>query len=180
MNKTVVTGIVAFVAVAGLPAAVCAQTVEVQKPVTVKLGVFLPTNGKVEDHVGHEFFAAGAELALSKTTTNQTTLPLLYVDYNGKTSSGQHIYDTGIGLGVKHYLGSVDASSAPYVGAGVGAYFDQANVEGADENKVNLGYKLDVGYEFNHSFLVEGDWQDAGSVAGVTANGFSILVGYRF
>ncbi len=179
MNKTLVAGLVA-VAALGSTVAAQAQTVDVQKPVTIKLGIFLPSDGTVKDHAGNTFFAAGADFGLSKTTADQATVPLLYVDYNGKSSSGQHLYDTGVGIGVKQYLGSSDASSTPYVSAGIGGYFDQAHFNGSSENKTNVGYKLGVGYEFNHAEIVEADFQDAGSVAGVRADGFNILVGYRF
>jgi hypothetical protein len=180
MNKIILAGLAAVAAIALMPISAQAQSIPVQKPITIKLGIFLPTNGSVKDHVGKTFFAAGAELGLSKQAAAQTTEPLLYVDYNGKSSSGQHIYDTGVGIGVKQYLGDVDASSTPYVGAGVGAYFDQAKVNGSSENKTNLGFKLDVGYEFDHAALIEADYTDAGSAAGVNADGFSILLGYRF
>jgi len=180
MKKILVSALAAVTALGLGTTAVKAQTVDLQKPVTIKLGVFFPSNGTVQNKVGNDFFAAGAELGLSKTTADQATVPLLYVDYNGDSSSGQHLYDTGVGIGVRQYLGSPDASSTPYVGAGVGAYFDQASLNGSSENKTNVGFKLDVGYEFDHSWLLEADYTDAGSAAGITADGFSVLAGYRF
>jgi outer membrane protein W len=180
MNKLVIAGLASLAALGLAPVAANAQSVDVQKPVTIKLGIFLPSNGTVKNKVGSTFFAAGLEFGLSKTTADQATIPLLYVDYNGDSKSGQHLYDTGVGVGVKHYLGSADASSSPYVGAGVGAYFDQASLNGSSENKTNLGFKLDVGYEFSHAALIEADYVNAGSAAGVSADGFDILVGYRF
>jgi len=181
MNKNVITGLVVLAAIALAPIAANAQSLNVQKPVTIKLGVFFPSNGSVEGNVGHEFFAAGADVALSKSTAKLTTVPLVYADYNGKSSNGNHLYDTGVGIGVKQYLGEgPNSATTPYVGAGVGAYFDQASQPGFSENKTNLGYKLDVGYEFYHAAVVEADYTDGGSIHGIRANGLSLLVGYRF
>ena len=181
MNKTVITGFVALAALFSVSAAANAQSEDVQKPVTIKLGVFLPSNGTIKNATNDAFFAVGAELALSKTTAQDPTIPLIYADYNGDSKNGAHLYDTGVGVGVKQYLGSgPNSSTVPYVGAGVGAYFDQAKDSSFSENKTNLGYKLDVGLEFSHAALFEVDYQDGGSLHGIRANGVDILVGYRF
>ena len=153
----------------------------VQKPVTIKLGVFLPSNGNLKNAVGKTWFSAGADYAFNKQGGGQSVMPLAYVDYAGKSSHGLNVNYTAVGLGVRGY-GSPPGTSttAPYFGVGVGAYFIHASGGGDTTNDTRLGGKVNLGIEFQQMYLLEANYTYAGKVSGVTADGFNIQAGLRF
>ena len=156
-----------------------AQATEpVQKPTTIKLGVFLPTNANLKNGIGKTWFSAGADYAFNKQGAGQGLMPLAYVDYAGKSSSGVTVNYVGIGPGVRYYTSPPGTSSlTPYLGAGVGAYFIHATTI---SNKTRVGFKVNAGLEFNQSYLLEVNYTNAGSVVGTRVDGINVQAGLRF
>ncbi len=154
----------------------------VVKPVTIKLGVFLPSNGNIKDALGKTWFSAGADYAFNKQGTGQSVMPLAYVDYAGASRHGLKGDFVGVGAGVRGYASAPGASTtAPYFGAGVGAYFIHASANGGGStNTTRFGGKINVGVEFQQMYLLEANYTYAGKVSGTTVDGFGIQAGVRF
>lgn len=180
MKKTMIVG--ALGALLCAAAGAQAQTAEpVQKPITIKLGVFLPSNGDVKDVLGKTWFSAGADYAFNKQGDTQNVMPLAYVDYAGSNKNGVKANFIGVGAGVRYYTSPPGTSSTtPYVGAGVGAYFIHASGGGDSTNNTRIGGKINLGVEFQQMYLVEANYTYAGKVSGTTLDGFGIQAGVRF
>lgn len=177
-----------------------------QKPTTLKLGAFFPSNGDLKNAVGSTFFSVGAEYAFPSKANASALVPLAYLDYAGRSKSrsvndgqGNSVSATltastiGIGGGVRYYLGTPGTgSTSPYLGAGLGVYFDHlkadANVSSGGQsgsgssslNKTQLGFRLNAGVEFQQKYLVEINYTNAGSVEGTRIDGFGLQAGVRF
>lgn len=176
------------------------------KPLTIKLGAFFPSNGNLKDLVGSTFFSAGAEYAFLNKQNPASLVPLVYVDYAGR-GKNRSIDDgqgnsvsldltastVGVGGGVRYYIGAPGTGSVtPYVGAGVGVYFNRIKVATAVSsggqsgsasdslNKTQVGFRLNAGIEFQKMYLLEANYTNAGSVEGTRIDGFGIQAGVRF
>lgn len=176
------------------------------KPITIKLGVLFPSNGDLKNAVGSTFFAAGAEYAFINKQNPTSLVPLAYVDYAGR-SKNRSVDDgqgnsvsldltastVGVGGGARYYIGTPGTGSiTPYVGAGVGVYFNHlkvaATVSSSDQsgsasdslNKTQFGFRLNAGVEFQKMYLLEANYTNAGSVEGTRIDGFGIQAGVRF
>lgn len=157
-----------------------APTAPVQKPVSIKLGAFFPTNSSARSDVGNTWFQAGLDYAFRKTDNAAPLLPLVYLDYAGKSRSGIHESSTGLGVGVRAYGNrATNTKVAPYFGAGLGAYFLHAS-GGGTTNKTVLGGKVNAGVELNQGPFLEAAYQITGKVNGDDLNGVSVLIGDRF
>ena len=176
------------------------------KPITIKLGAFFPSSSDLKDVVGGTFFAAGAEYAFINKGSASPVIPLVYVDYAGRgknrsVDDGQGnsvsldltASTVGVGGGVRYYIGTPGAGSVtPYVGAGVGVYFNRIKVattvssggqsgSASDSlNKTQFGFRLNAGVEFQKMYLLEANYTNAGSVEGTRIDGFGIQAGVRF
>ncbi len=153
----------------------------VVKPITIKLGVFLPSDGNLKSAVGKTWFSAGADYAFNKQGAGQSVMPLAYVDYAGKSSHGLNVDYVGVGIGVRGY-GSAPGTgtTTPYFGAGVGPYFLHGSGGGSSTNETRLGGKVAVGVELQQTFLLEANYTYAGKVSGVTVDGVNFQAGVRF
>jgi hypothetical protein len=184
MKKTMAV-IGAGAALAGLlgtgAAAQTYDAVPVVKPLTLKLGAFLPINGTLKNAVGKTWFTAGAEYAFSKLGDQQNLMPLAYVDYAGANKHGLTVDYVGVGPGARYYLTAPGAgTTTPYVGGGVGAYFLHASGNGSSINNTKFGFKVNAGIEFQQMYLVEVNYTNAGSESGTRFDGVGIQVGARF
>jgi len=209
MKKTMMFGVLGMMlcAIGAQAQTTPATDAAPQKPITIKLGAFFPSNGDTKN-LGKTWFAAGAEYAFAKPGTS--LLPLAYVDYTGKSKDLGTILDDGagntisgkisatsigVGVGVRGYASTTGAIT-PFYGAGLGVYFDQVKVDGSgtglfaksasvSKNKTNLGFKLNAGVEFQRMYFVEAAYTNPGKVDlgdGISAKleGFDLLVGARF
>jgi hypothetical protein len=175
------------------------------KPITIKLGAFLPSGSGTKNALGNTWFAVGGEYAFAKPGTS--VMPIAFIDYTGKSKTvtvdngvggsadiNSNASSFGIGGGIRAY-GNAGSSVTPFYGAGVGVYFNhyKANVNDAtlgnlgdfSKNKTSIGFKLNVGAEFQKMYFVEADYFNAGKVnvvetANVEFSGINLLVGARF
>jgi len=167
--------------VAGHAQVLDAPTVPVQKPVTIKLGAFFPTDSNARDAVGNTWFAVGADYAFRKTDAAAPVLPLVYVDYAGKSKNGFRLSTVGVGVGVRAYGNRATTTKVvPFYGAGIGAYFLNASGNGIDETETRLGGKVNIGVELNQGPFLEAAYTLTGKVSGDDLNGISVLIGTRF
>ena len=183
-----------------------ADEIQTAKPITLKLGAFFPSNGDVKDIFGSTFLSVGGEYAFVGKNRVSSVVPLVYVDYAGRSknrsvSDGQGnsvsvdltASTVGVGGGLRYYVGSPGTGSiTPYLGAGVGLYFDhiklaattnssgQSVSDSSSLNKTKLGFRLNAGVEFQKMYLVEVNYTNAGSIESTRLDGFGIQVGARF
>jgi opacity protein-like surface antigen len=208
MHKTIIlSALGAFLCVTGAQAQT-APIVQapVSKAITIKLGAFFPSSGDVKNAAGSTFFSVGAEYAFISKNSASPIVPLVYVDYAGgskKTSVDDGAGNSasldlsastvGIGGGARYEIGASGTSMVvPYVGAGVGVYFDHVKAavnlnaggqsdSGSDSlNKTQLGFRLNAGVEFQKMYLLEVNYTNAGSVEGTRIDGFGVQAGVRF
>ena len=160
-----------------------ADTQPVQRPISIKLGVFLPSDGNVKSAVGNTAFTAGADYAFTKTATASPILPLAYVDYAGKSKNGVRLSFVSVGVGVRAYANrATNTKVAPFYGAGIGAYFLNGSGGGTSNNNTVLGGKVNLGVELNQGPFLEAAYQVTGKYknSSSNANGLSFMVGDRF
>ncbi len=154
------------------------------KPVTIKLGAFLPSASYLKNATSNSWFSAGLEYAPTPKTAAaaaRSLVPLAYLDYAVSNRHGVNADYVGIGPGVRYNLTPSGASTlVPYVGAGIGAYFLHASSFGGSSNKTNFGYRLNAGVEFNRSYLFELNYTDPESLDHTRFSGFNIQVGAKF
>lgn len=179
--------LVAAAIVAGLLPAVAGHaqdigpTVPVQKPVSIKIGAFFPTDSNARDAVGNTWLTAGADYAFRKTDAAAPVLPLVYVDYAGKNKNGITLSTVGVGVGVRAYGNRATTTQVvPFYGAGIGAYFLHGSGGGTSENKTRLGGKVNAGVELNSGPFLEAAYTLTGKVQGDDLNGISVSIGDRF
>ena len=172
---------------ASLSAALCGTGALAQsdtppaKPITIKLGAFLPSGSFLKNATSNSWFSVGAEYAPApRTAAVQSLTPLAYVDYAGSNRHGVNTRYIGVGPGVRYNLTPPGTSAlVPYVGAGIGAYFLHASNFGGSSSKTNLGYRLNAGVEFNRSYLLEINYTDPQSLDHTRLSGFNIQVGAK-
>jgi hypothetical protein len=158
-------------------------TQPVLKPITIKLGIFLPTEGSGRSQGGSTQFSIGADYAFTKTANQSPTIPIVFADYQGGGSGGGHLDTTDVGIGVRIYPNRTNLQTVvPFYGIGVGAYFvDAKNNIGRSSNNTQIGGKVEIGAEMNTGPFVEADYQYVPqSVQGIRASGVNIRVGDRF
>lgn len=167
------------------PGASAQSATPAEKPITIKLGVFLPSGSTLKNAVSDTWFSAGLEYALvpkpGAETAAQSFVPLAYIDYAVANRHGVNADYVGVGPGFRYNLAAPGSSTLiPYVGAGAGAYFLHAKGFGGSSNKTNFGYRLNAGVEYNQAYLLEINYTDANSVSGARFGGFNIQAGIKF
>ena len=152
------------------------------KPITIKLGAFLPSGSFLKNATSNSWFSAGLEYAPAPRTAAASSLvPLAYLDYAGSNRHGVNARYIGVGPGIRYNLvPAATTSLVPYVGAGIGAYFLHASNFGGSSSKTNFGYRLNAGVEFNRAYLFEINYTDPQSLDHVRLSGFNIQVGAKF
>ena len=183
-----------------------ADEIQTAKPITLKLGAFFPSNGDVKDLFGSTFLSVGGEYAFTGKNRVSSVVPLVYVDYAGRSKnlsstdsqgtsfSNDLTFSTvGVGGGVRYYVGTPGTGSVtPYIGAGAGLYFDhlknaatsssggQSVSDSTSVNKTKVGFRLNAGVEFQKMYLVEVNYTNAGTIESTRLDGFGIQAGARF
>ena len=154
------------------------------KPITIKLGAFLPSGSSLKNATSNSWFSAGLEYApapRTATSAASSLAPLAYLDYAGSNRHGVNARYIGVGPGVRYNLVAPGTSTlVPYVGAGIGAYFLHASNFGGTSSKTNFGYRLNAGVEFNRAYLFEINYTDPQSLDHTRLSGFNIQVGAKF
>lgn len=133
MNSKKIVGVAAAMLAVGVPT--MAQAQQADKPLTLRLGAFLPSNSDAKDGLGKTWFTAGldysfknAVASMASSATAMPVSPLAYLDYTGKSKDvdgGKNEASViALGLGGKYYAPTQGVSPVrPYIGGGLGAYF---------------------------------------------------------
>lgn len=166
------------------------DTMKVQKPITVLLGAYFPTDSDFKDAVGNNLLSVGVRYAFAKSKTQSPTLFEGFIDYLNKSrdrtvSDGEggtrkesiDVQVTAIGVSARQSFASANEAGQPYAGVGIGVYTGKAG----GESETRFGGKVNAGYQLNNGWLAEAEYtiitkkKDEAS-----ANGFQLRVGYRF
>ena len=173
MKKTATITLAALLAV-GTVSQVNAQY---QKPIglSVRLGVFYPTNGDARDIEGQGWFGGGLEykikdLKFDSSNPRYSAMLTASLDYYGKGSFSQ------VPL-LLNYVAHIDQF---YWTGGAGIGFGRVPTTGGSTSDSEFAYQLGIGYDFVKSqlpFFVEVKY--FGSTES-QLNGFGIYGGIRF
>jgi hypothetical protein len=159
-------------------------TQPVVKPLSIKLGAYLPTDGSGRNQGGSTQFAAGVDYAFTKTSADSPVLPLVYVDYQGGSHNGGHANLYDVGVGVRAYPNRSNGQDIiPFYGAGIGLdILDAKNGSGGGSTtKGMFAGKVELGVEMNSGPFAEAEYQIVPeSVEGIHDSGFNVMIGDRF
>jgi hypothetical protein len=163
------------------PAARCQTNSGSTKKITIKIGGYFPQNSTAKG-LGNSWTAAGLEYSPSKAVESAAPASeIIYADYTSKTKNNMEDHILGIGVGTRTYTQGNGGSSRPFAVAGIGAYFQTANVTGQAQHNTSFGGKVGIGEEFGGSLFIEGDYNYiTSSVSGINLGGFTVSGGLRF
>lgn len=191
MKKTMIVGLLG--ALLGVAAGTSAQAqtsdAPVQRPISIKIGAFFPSNGTVKNATNSTWIKLGADYAFTKTTSTNPALTSVYFDYTGDSKHGANVNLYALGLAERYYFGPSGAgagtSVSPYAGAGIGVDFTHASGGGQSKDNTQIGGKVFVGAELNSGPFIEAAYNilpqsihSGGS--SVRLDGFDVSLGYRF
>lgn len=173
MKKIATISITALLALG----AVTQATAQYQKPIglSVRLGVFYPTNGDARNVEGQGWFGGGLEykikdLKFDTTDSRYSSTLTASLDYYGKGSFSQ------VPLLV-NYVAHMDSF---YWTGGAGIGFGRVPTTGGSTSDTEFAYQMGIGYDFVKSqmpFFVELKY--FGSTES-KLNGFGVYGGVRF
>jgi hypothetical protein len=163
----------ATLALTGIAGGAFAETKDVEKPIRILVGTYMPSNSTFKNNTGKNWTSFGVSYDLGKTKSDKPWIYSLFVDNATKKRGTVNNTITGIGLSARYLLGTPSASAHTYLIGGVGSY--RAKSGQASQSKV--GFKLGGGYELSNGFF--------GEVAAVqpgvkNTNGIEARLGFRF
>jgi hypothetical protein len=162
-------------------------------PFSLRLGVNRLSDGETRDFVGGTDLFGGLSYGLK-------TGGRIDLDFNRQSDDGNDVNALGLsythlfpfgqqqkfygGLGLGLYRVSADVRGTRRGGGGGGYYYlgllGLGDPSGVDEDKVRLGGKALLGYNFSDKFFGEVAYTKIGKVEGADASNFSVALGLRF
>lgn len=141
---------------------------------SIRAGLFFPSNGDARDAEGSSWFAGGLEYKIKDFTVGG-----LGEGYLGSISLSLDTIGKGDVKNVPLLLNYVGRKNEFFYSAGLGASFSSFDTGNGSESRTRLGYQLGVGYDFQQGrtpFFVEAKyWGNSKS----EFNGFGIYAGIR-
>jgi hypothetical protein len=165
--------IVATLALVGVAGSALAETKDVEKPIRVLVGTYMPSNKALKNATSSNWTSLGVSYDFGKTKSDKPWIYSLFVDNATKKKGTVNNTLTGFGLSGRYLLGTPNASSHTYLTAGIGSYRFKAG--SASESKV--GFKLGGGYELSNGFFGELTAVQPGVK---NTNGVEARLGFRF
>lgn len=193
LRTTTLISIAAVCAFCSAAAGCLADSGKSSSSVTIRLGEFIPSNGLAKSALGSSWWQLGLDCTFE---SSGSTVPFVYLDSefasrsvsdNSGDSISLAIATVGVGLGVRETFGT-SQSAQPYLGAGVGAYFNNASAQvqtsnefgSGSTNNTNIGYKLLAGILIQKRLTLEAAYSDVGDLGGLSLSGTSLDIGYTF
>lgn len=190
MKNVLATGMVAALIV-GATASAHAQMEQLDRPFRVNVGVFYPSDNDVTDTVGDSHFNFGLSYDLwGGIYSGRTYRGGLFFDASFKDRDGASFNTSALGAFGRLSLGNGSNQSwTPYVGAGLGIFFIDADAPAQSEALTSfspfkggsrMGLKLFAGVEATQGYFAELGYRFVGSDNGANGSGLSLSVGFRF
>jgi hypothetical protein len=163
----------ALCAVLGVAGGALAETKDVEKPIRVLVGTYMPSNSTFKNATAKNWTSLGVSYDLGKTKSDKPWIYSVYLDNATKKSGTVNNTITGIGVSARYLLGTPNASSHTYLLGGVGSY----RVKTGSTSTSKVGFRVGGGYELSNGFFGE----LAGVQPGVkNTNGIEARLGFRF
>jgi hypothetical protein len=167
------TLVVTLALVGGIAGGAFAETKDVEKPIRILVGTYMPNNSALKNATGKNWTSFGVSYDLGKTKSDKPWIYSLYVDSASKKRGTVNNTLTGIGVSARYLLGTPSAASHTYILGGVGSY----RVKSGPASESKVGFKLGGGYELSNGFF--------GEVAAIqpgvkNTNGLEARLGFRF
>ncbi|MBC8142982.1 MAG: hypothetical protein H7Y38_16280 [Armatimonadetes bacterium] len=159
-----------------------------RKPGRLKIGVFFPQDGDLRDATTSTYIALGGSLDLPARGTTRPFTPELFLDaaFDAPQDGNKASLIAG-GVGFRLYPGGKIGDRARalnnprfFVGAGVGAYFLNYEINNVKNDGVKIGGKAFLGFDFVEDWSIEASYTAVGELDNVSFGGASVLLGYRF
>jgi hypothetical protein len=172
-----VNKIIAVCALVGISGSAFAETKDVEKPIRISVGSFMPSKAALKNVSGKNWTSFGASYDLGKTKSDKPWIYSVYVDHATKkgTVNNASVTNnlTGIGVSTRYLFSSPDSPSHAYFTAGVGSY----RLKSGANSTSKIGFKVGGGYELSNGLFGE----LAAVQPGVTnSNGVEARIGFRF
>jgi hypothetical protein len=164
---------ITLLALAGVAGSAMAETKDVEKPIRVLVGTYMPSNKALKNATGKNWTSLGVSYDFGKTKSDKPWIYSLFVDNATKKKSGVTNTLTGFGLSGRYLFSTPSAAAHTYLTAGIGSYRFKAG--SASESKV--GFKFGGGYELSNGFFGEITAVQPGVK---NTNGVEARLGFRF
>jgi hypothetical protein len=172
MTKSMAAALGTAIIFAGAVSAYAQET----KPIglSIRAGLFFPSNGDARDAEGSSWFAGGLEYKI-----RDFTVAGLGEGYLGSISLSVDTLGKGDVKNVPVLLNYVGRKNELFYSVGLGANFSSFDDGSGGDSRTRLGYQFGVGYDFQHGktplFLEAKYWGCSKS----QFNGFAIYAGIR-
>ncbi len=164
---------IATLALVGVAGSAMAETKDVEKPIRVLVGAYMPSNKAVKSATGKNWTSLGVSYDFGKTKSDKPWIYSLFVDNATKKKGTVSSTLTGFGLSGRYLFSTPNASSHTYLTAGVGSY----RLKSGASSQSKVGFKLGGGYELSNGFFGELTAVQPGVK---NTNGVEARLGFRF
>jgi opacity protein-like surface antigen len=153
-----------------------------EQPLSLKVGVFWPSDSDTKDLVGNNWFAAEVDYTLQKNYETSSEIQL-GLGFSQKTDGSNKFRVIPVTLDWIYRKPHEASTTTPYFGVGVGAYVTKIEDGVNSEAKTKFGGSVFLGVEFSENMFLEGRYRFVGdiNVGGIdyNDNGFSLMLGAR-
>ncbi|HET6645094.1 MAG TPA: outer membrane beta-barrel protein [Fimbriimonadales bacterium] len=147
-------------------------------PVGIDVGIFMPSKELIRDVFGDSWFRIGLSPLSFQTPGNwRFTFDLGYLH---RSEGGDDVTLVPLTFGMTKSFGS-DPKMLPYVAARIGPYWGDVDsiTFGVHESKVGFNANVAVGVSFDRRFYLEARYDHYSEMNDLDFSGFSIAAGIR-
>lgn len=176
--KSALTAAALVIGAATVGTSTARAQIEPVKPLSVKIGAWLPIKDEIKDVSGDSIFAieAGYVLQTNIESNSTTTLHIGYTERDNLRIIPVTLSET-----VRNPRDVNSSGGGFYYGGGLGFYFTRLEASGASNKTKPIfgGYGL-VGYDINTEFFVEAKYNLISRYDRKNIDGLQFMVGARF
>jgi hypothetical protein len=156
-----------------------AQALKPERPISLKIGGFIPVRKSFSDATNDILFSVGGSFDFVKTPGGYPTVGGVYLDTVFYDSSNRDGSLTGIGIQGRTYFRGVPGQSGLYGLYGIGSYYQYVKTFGLSTSEWRFGGKLGFGLDSGSRLFFEAEYT---SIEGdkLDADGIRASVGIRF